>query len=160
MVTKFDAANDELDLVLTRVIDVSRDKVWRCWTEPELLLQWFSPAPWKTVECDLELRPGGVFRTVMVSPEGEQFDNTGCVLEVVPGERFVFTDALLPGFRPAPQPFFTGVIVLEDAEGGTRYTATAVHGNKEACQQHEAMGFHDGWGKALDQLSKVAKDLG
>jgi uncharacterized protein YndB with AHSA1/START domain len=145
-------------LVLERVLNVPVEKVWAAWTEPELVVQWFTPAPWKTVGCEIDLRPGGVFATVMESPEGEQFPNAGCILEVVPQRRFVWTSVLGAGFRPvAPENGaddlpFTAMIELESVEGGTRYTATAMHPSAEVAQRHAAMGFHDGWGAALDQL--------
>ncbi len=141
-----------LDLVLERDIDVPRDLVWAAWTTPEHLQQWFAPRPWTVAECQLDLRPGGLFRAVMRSPEGQEFPGDGCFLEVVPHERLVWTDALLPGYRPAPEPFFTAVIELRDSGGGTRYTATALHRDPEGRARHEAMGFLDGWGTVLDQL--------
>lgn len=85
--------NPELDLVLERVVDVPPEKVWAAWTEPEQVVKWFTPKPWQTVECQIDLRPGGIFRTVMRSPEGEDHDNVGCWLEVVENERLVWTDA-------------------------------------------------------------------
>jgi uncharacterized protein YndB with AHSA1/START domain len=93
--------NPTLDLVLERVVPVAPERVWRAWTDPEKLKQWFCPRPWRTVECQIDLRPGGLFRTVMQSPEGEAMEpNTGCYLEVVPNELLVWTGALEPGFRP------------------------------------------------------------
>jgi uncharacterized protein YndB with AHSA1/START domain len=152
----FDA---ELDLVLERVIDVPRELVWAAWTRPELIKRWFTPAPWQTVECEIDLRPGGIFRTVMRSPDGADSPNVGCFLEIVENERLVFTDALLPDFRPAGQPFFTGIIRLAPEGKRTRYTAIARHGTTANRQQHEEMGFHDGWGRALDQLVELAAEL-
>jgi uncharacterized protein YndB with AHSA1/START domain len=152
--------DSSLDLVLEREIDVPRDKVWRAWTTPELIKEWFCPRPWRVTDCALDLRPGGTFSTVMRGPEGQEFPSAGCFLEVVPQERLVFTDALQPGYRPAEKPFFTGVILLEDAGAGrTRYTAIAIHRDVEARKQHEQMGFHEGWGKALDQLVELAKGM-
>ncbi len=75
-------ANAKLDLMFDRVIDVPRDAVWHAWTTPEHLKRWFTPAPWKTVDCEIDLRPGGIFRTTMRSPEGREFDNIGCYLEL------------------------------------------------------------------------------
>ena len=95
----------------------------------------------------------------MRSPEGEQFPNVGCFLEVVPQERLVFTDALGPGYRPSENPFFTAVVTLEPHGKGTRYTAMAIHRDEEGRKRHEEMGFHQGWGKALDQLVALARTL-
>jgi uncharacterized protein YndB with AHSA1/START domain len=158
-----------LDLVLERVIDVPRELVWKAWTKPEHLKKWFTPAPWTTTEAEIDLRPGGIFRTVMRSPEGEEFNNPGCYLEVTENERLVFTNAMQPGFRPAGPPpegtaecnhlLFTAVVTLEDHAGGTKYTALAMHSEPGARDAHDAMGFQEGWGKALDQLVEVAKSL-
>lgn len=146
------APDPRLDLVLERVIDVPRDLVWAAWTQPEHVKQWFTPAPWKTVECEIDLRPGGIFRTVMRSPEGQDHPNVGCFLEVIENERLIFTDALGPGYRPARNPFMTAVITLQVHGKGTKYTALAIHNDEADRKKHEDMGFHDGWGKALDQL--------
>jgi len=151
--------NPKLDLVLERVVDVPRELVWAAWTKPEHLKKWFTPAPWTTTDCEIDLRPGGIFRTTMRSPEGKEFPNIGCYLEVVPNERLVFTDALLPGFRPSENPFFTGIIMLEPEGTGTRYTAIGLHRDEAGRKKHEEMGFHDGWGKALDQLVAYVKKM-
>jgi uncharacterized protein YndB with AHSA1/START domain len=149
----------ELDLVLERIVDVSPELVWKAWTEPQHLEKWFTPRPWTTVACEIDLRPGGIFRTVMRSPEGKDFPNLGCYLEIVPNRKLVWTDVLEPGFRPTRHepgpncPFrFTAVILLEPHRNGTKYTAIAMHGDAESRKKHDGMGFQDGWGKALDQL--------
>lgn len=147
------------DLVLDRVLQAPRAAIWRCWTEPELLTQWFCPAPWKAVDFTVDLRPGGASRCTMQGPDGESIPNDGVYLEVVPELRLVFTDAYTAGWLPAEKPFFTGVIELADASGGTRYTATARHWTEDARAEHERMGFHEGWGKAADQLEALARSL-
>lgn len=141
-----------LDLVLERVVDVPPELVWRAWTEPQHIMKWFAPKPWTTVDCEIDLRPGGIFRSVMRSPEGQEFPNVGCVLEVAKGEKLVFTDTLLPGYRPAPNPFFTAVVLIEPSGKGTKYTAIAIHGDEAAKKKHEEMGFQVGWGTCLDQM--------
>jgi uncharacterized protein YndB with AHSA1/START domain len=93
----------------------------------------------------------------MRSPEGQDFPNFGCVLEVVPNERLVFTDTLLAGYRPSPNPFFTAVLQLARNGSGTRYTAIAIHGEEAARKKHEDMGFYDGWGTVVDQLVAFIK---
>ena len=87
----------KLDLVLERTVDVPPGLVWECWTVPEHLMKWFTPKPWRTTECEIDLRPGGIFRTKMEGPNGEHGGGSGCVLEVVPSRRFVWTGALGPG---------------------------------------------------------------
>jgi uncharacterized protein YndB with AHSA1/START domain len=153
----------KLDLVLERVVDVPKELVWIAWTTPEHLKKWFTPAPWTTVDCEIDLRPGGAFRTVMKSPEGQEFPNVGCYLEIIKNEKLVWTNVLAPGYRPANRPSgitcdaisFTAVISLESHGNGTKYTALVLHGDEEGRKKHEEMGFHDGWGKALDQLVAI-----
>ena len=152
-----DRIDPELDLVLERVVDVPVQAVWAAWTTPEHLMQWFTPRPWQTVACDIDLRPGGVFRTVMRGPDGEESDSTGCYLEVQEERRLVFTDALGPGWRPQPNPFMTAEITLMPEGDKTRYRAVVRHCDAEGRSSHEKMGFLDGWGTALDQLVEFAK---
>ena len=149
----------KLDLVLERVIDVPRELVWAAWTKPEHIKKWFTPAPWTVADCEIDLRPGGMFRTIMRSPEGKEFPNVGCYLEVVTNERLVWTDALLPGYRPAPNPFMSAVLLLKPEGKGTRYTAIALHRDEVGRKQHEEMGFQEGWGKALDQLVALTRTM-
>ena len=148
-----------LDLVLTRVVKLPRALIWKCWTEPEHLMPWFTPAPWKTIDCEIDLRPGGIFRSTMLSPEGQKFPNIGCYLEVVRHERLVWTDTLLPGYRPSLKPFFTAVLTFEDHPDGTKYVARAMHKDDADKQKHADMGFEHGWGKAFDQLVEYAARL-
>lgn len=154
---KLPAVNPKLDLVLERVIDVPRELVWKAWTTPEHIVHWFTPKPWKTTDCEIDLRPGGVFRTTMLSPEGQEFPNIGCYLEIVPNEKLVWTDALLPGYRPSEKPFFTAYLIMEPEGRGTRYKAIAIHRDEASRSQHEEMGFHDGWGTVLEQMVAYIK---
>lgn len=157
----------QLDLSFTRIIDVPRALVWRAWTEPELLKPWFCPLPWRTIDCEIDLRPGGIFRTTMQSPEGKEFPNSGCYLEVESNKKLVWTNALLPGFRPSivsatcgsddANFTFTAMIELADHADGTRYTATVLHADEAGCKKHAEMGFEAGWGIALDQLVAMIK---
>lgn len=146
-----------LDLKLERFVDVPRRLVWEAWTTPEHIKHWFVPRPWTITDCEIDLRPGGVFRSVMRSPEGQEFPNLGCYLEVVPEERLVWTDALLPGYRPSEKPFFTAFLHFDEENGGTRYTAIALHRDEDGRKKHEEMGFEQGWGTVLTQLVEYIK---
>jgi uncharacterized protein YndB with AHSA1/START domain len=149
-----------LDLVLERVVDVPPEKVWRAWTEPEHLKKWFCPRPWLTTECEIDLRPGGKFRTLMRGPDGTTMDNTACYLEVVKNQKLVWTSALGPGYRPQDHFIqFTAVITLEPKGTGTRYHVLAMHKDEATAKRHGDMGFTEGWGKALDQLVEMARSM-
>jgi Uncharacterized conserved protein len=152
------------DLLLEQVVDIRPAQVWAAWTTPDLVKQWFTPAPWTTIDCEIDLRPGGIFRTLMRSPEGEEFTNTGCILEAIENQKLAWTGALKPGYRPhsraeaARFPFlFTAVITMRPEGTGTRYTALAIHPDEEARSTHESMGFHSGWAAALNQLVALMK---
>lgn len=147
------------ELVLTRLIEVPRANLYRCWTEPALITQWFTPPPWKTIAAELDLRPGGSSLVMMQGPDGTQMPNRGVYLEVVPNERLVFTDAYTSAWVPSGKPFFTCILTFEDESGGTRYTARARHWSAEDCAAHAKMGFDEGWGVATDQLAALAATL-
>lgn len=152
------AANHEL--VLTRVIDAPREKLYRCWTEPALLKKWFVPKPWTIAKAEVDVRPGGASLIVMRSPEGQEMPNPGVFLEVVPNARIVVTDAYTSAWVPSAKPFMTAIVTFEDLGGGkTRYTARALHWTAEDRETHEKMGFHEGWGICADQLAELAKTL-
>ena len=154
------APASDRELVLTRLIDVPREKLWRCWTEPTLMLQWFTPAPWKTTHAETDVRPGGSSYVVMQGPDGTEMPNRGVYLEVIKNEKLVFTDAYTSAWEPSENPFFTGILTFEDAGNGqTRYTARALHWTKENREAHEKMGFHQGWGVASDQMTALARTL-
>jgi uncharacterized protein YndB with AHSA1/START domain len=147
------------DLVLERTIAVAPERVWAAWTDPELIVQWFTPAPWKTVGADIDLRPGGGSVITMESPEGEQFPNAGCYLVVEPERLLIFTSVMTDGFRPVVPangaenlPFTGRIEIAPSGDGGTNYRAIAIHADADGCARHAEMGFHEGWGAALDQL--------
>ena len=150
---------NDRELMITRLIDVPRAKLYRCWTEPELVKQWFAPLPWTTTSVAFDLRAGGTSRIVMTSPEGQDFPNPGIFLEVVPGEKLVFTDAFTEAWVPSGKAFMVGTVTFADEDGKTRYTARVQHWSAEDRAQHEAMGFHQGWSQCTDQLAALAATL-
>lgn len=152
--------NDKLDLVLTRDITVPRASLFRCWTEPALIKQWFAPKPWTTPHAETDVRAGGACLMVMRGPDGAEFPNAGVYLEVVANERIVTTDAYTRAWEPSAKPFMTLVLTFEElGAGSTRYTARARHWNEADREAHEKMGFHEGWGQCTDQLAALAATL-
>jgi uncharacterized protein YndB with AHSA1/START domain len=143
------------ELSISRVIDAPRQKIFRAWTEPALLVQWWGPHGMTTPECEMDLWVGGKFRTLMRAPDGSEYPTMGVFLEIIAPQRLVFTDAFVPGWIPSGKAFMTAEVVLDEVDGKTRYTARALHWSEEDRQAHEAMGFHDGWGQSLDRLEAL-----
>ena len=147
------------ELVLTRLIDAPPRAVYRAWTEPELLKQWFAPLPYTTPHAELDVRPGGASLVVMRGPDGQDMPNRGVYLEVVENRRLVFTDAYARAWEPSAKPFMTVILTFEPEAGQTRYTARVRHWTVADKETHESMGFHQGWGICADQLGALAKQL-
>jgi uncharacterized protein YndB with AHSA1/START domain len=152
---------DDHDLIISRVINAPRAAVWKAWTEPELLKEWWCPKPWTTEVRAFDLRAGGSFHTFMKGPDGGESDNPGCFLEVIRETRLVFTSCLIGGWRPAtPWMSFTAIISMADEGENTRYIATVMHPDQATRDRHEELGFFDGWGTCTDQLAALAVKLG
>ena len=147
------------ELVLTRLIKAPRHSLFRAWTEPELLKQWFAPHPCTVPVAETDVRPGGTSLIVMRVPDGKEMPCHGVYLEVVKDERLVFTDAYTKAWYPSAKPFMTVIITFEDEAGGTRYTARVRHWTAEDKATHEKMGFHQGWALCTDQLAALAAKL-
>ena len=148
------------DLVITRDIAASPATLYRCWTEPKLMKQWFAPRPWTTSHAETDVRAGGSSLVVMRSPEGQEFPNPGVYLEVEPNRRIVATDAYTRAWEPSEKPFMTLILTFDDlGDGRTRYTARARHWNEADREAHEKMGFVEGWGRCTDQLAELAGRL-
>lgn len=150
---------DARDLLVERIIRAPRSEVWAAWTDPAVLSQWWVPAPAVCRVLELELQPGGSFRTEFAEEPGSEFvpQITGCVLEVIPEERLVWTTALVLGWRPAEHPFITAVIEFTDHPDGTRYRATALHSDIAQRDLHLELGFHAGWGIVTEQLAALVE---
>jgi uncharacterized protein YndB with AHSA1/START domain len=147
-------SSDDLELSVTRLIDAPVDRVWKIATER--LAEWWCPKPWTVEIIEQDWRAGGRSAVVMHGPKGEEMPHEGVFLEVVPGERFVFTDAFSAGWIPK-EAFMVGTMAFADEGGKTRYTASARHWTREACEQHKAMGFEQGWAAVAGQLAALAE---
>ncbi len=147
------------ELFLTRLIDAPPAKVFRAWTDPGVLKQWFTPPPYVTIHAELDVRPGGSSFIVMRGPDGTEMPSRGIYLEVVENRRLVFTDAYTRAWQPSEKPFMTGILTFEEEEDKTRYTARVLHWTVADREAHEKMGFHKGWGIATDQLAAIAATL-
>lgn len=154
------ANTDERTLTLALILEADRAKIWRCWTEPKLLEQWFCPRPWRVTDAVLDPRPGGCAEMMMRGPNGEENPIKSVYLEVKPLERIVWTDAFTEAWIPSAKPFMIADTTFAD-EGAarTRYIAKALHWSLEDKVSHEKMGFHEGWKAAAAQLEELAQSL-
>ncbi len=140
------------ELTITRLINAPPERVYKAWIDPEMMKEWFCPRPWRVTRVENDVRAGGSSYVLMKAPNGEEFPNRGVYLEVIPGRKLVFTDAYVSAWIPSRKPFMTGVLTFDNEGGKTRYTAHVYHWTEADLKEHEKMGFHDGWGKATDQL--------
>ena len=149
------AIDPKLDIVLERFIDAPTHLVWEAMTRPEHLKEWYMPKPWGAVAaCELDVRPGGIFRIDIATADGRVVPNLGCVVDVVPQERLVWTSMLFPGYRPAvfDDVPITAIITMDAVGSGTRYVFTALHRDEADCEKAKASGWLQGTEIALDQL--------
>src|SRR5688572_2675837 len=147
--------NPKLDLVLERFIDAPKDLVWKALTKPEHLKEWYMPKAWGAVtNCELDVRPGGIFSTDIATADGQEFPNLGCFLDVVPMERLVWTSMLFPGYRPAvfDDVPITAIVTMETVGTGTRYLFTALHRDAADFEKHGATGWQQGTEIAVDRF--------
>lgn len=142
------------ELSITRLINAPRAHVYDVWMER--LTEWWAPKPWTTEIVEQDWRPGGRSALIMRGPNGEKSDMEGVVLEVVPNERIVFTNAFTAGWVPQA-PFMVGLFTFADEGSATRYTAAARHWDAETMARHEAMGFHPGWDEVAGQLAALCE---
>lgn len=147
------------DLSIELILDAPAEKLYRCYTDPKLLQQWFAPKPWTIKSVDIDVRPGGRFNFVMASPDGQEYLNSGIFLAVEPNKKLVTTDAVTPDFKPSG-PFMIAEVTFEDMGAGkTRYRAVARHWSEEAQKQHAEMGFEPGWTQTARQMEALAKTI-
>jgi uncharacterized protein YndB with AHSA1/START domain len=145
------------ELVIERLIDAPASALWRAYTGH--LNEWFCPRPWRAELVAMDLRAGGRSSVTMYGPNGEVAPNEGVYLEVIPERLIVFTDAFTAGWDPAGGPFMVGSFEFEPQGNGTLFRGRARHWTEEARAQHEAMGFHQGWGMMAEQWEAVAKRI-
>lgn len=152
------AESSEREIVITRVFDAPRDRVWQAWTDPQHVERWWGPRGFTARVPELDLRPGGRWRYVMIGPDGTEYPVKGVFREVVPGERIVTSDEFDEGFQhPVATDLPSGIVVtslFEDLGGRTRLTLRIAHATPDDRRKHEDMGVIPGWSSSLDCLDE------
>ena len=145
----------KLDFAIERFIDAPAALVWEALTKPEHLKEWYMPREWGRVSrAEMDLRPGGIISIDIVVGDGQGVPNVGCVLDVIPMKRLVWTSMLFPGYRPAvfDDIPITAVMTMESVGTGTRYVFTALHRNEADLETNKASGFYQGTEIAVNQF--------
>jgi uncharacterized protein YndB with AHSA1/START domain len=145
----------KLDFAIERFIDAPVRLVWEALTKPEHLREWYMPRAWgRVAHTEMDARPGGIFRIDITVTNGQEVPNLGCVLDVVPMQRLVWTSMLFPGYRPAvfDDIPITAIMTMESEGSGTRYVFTALHRNEADRESNRTSGFYEGTLIAVDQF--------
>jgi uncharacterized protein YndB with AHSA1/START domain len=154
MVTQSSETKHEREIVITRLLDAPRELVFKAWTEPEQVSQWFGPTGFTIPTCEIDLRVGGVFYLVMRGPDGSEFPMRGVYAEVRPPERLAFKDEALGPDGTTVLEGFTDVTFA--AEGNkTRMTVRSGgvgYGDMAAMMLD---GMEEGWTQTLDHLEQT-----
>jgi uncharacterized protein YndB with AHSA1/START domain len=149
------------EIVITRVLNATRELVWQAWTDPQHVEQWWGPRHFSTKVVQQDLRPGGVWRYVMRGPDGSEHPIGGVVREIVPEQRHAVTAEFGKDFKHPTVSDLPGDIVmttvLEDLGHQTRLTLTIEHQSSEDRRKHLEMGVVAGWNSSLDCLEDHLK---
>jgi uncharacterized protein YndB with AHSA1/START domain len=145
-------ANKEQELVFTRVFDAPRELVFRAWTDPKRVAQWWGPHGFTNPVCELDPRPGGAIRIHMRAPDGNVYPMTGVYQEVVEPERIVFTSAALDD---KGNPMFEVLTTVTWAEQGGKtkqiLRARVIKMSPQAAPY--IAGMEQGWTQSLERLT-------
>ncbi len=149
------AIDPKLDFAIERFIDAPTRLVWEALTKAEHLKEWYMPRVWgRVARAELDLRPGGIISIDIAVKDGPDSPNLGCILEVIPMQRLVWTSMLFPGYRPAvfDDIPITAIMTMETVGKGTRYVFTALHRNEADLEINKTSGFYEGTEIAIDQF--------
>lgn len=154
--------------VLTRLLDAPRSLVFRVWTEPGHMAQWWGPRTMTTPVCELNVRPGGAYRIVMRSPDGTEHPMCGVFREVVAPERLVLTmdvsghpdewhDLINPTRYKSRKPVveLLQTITFETAGGKTKLPVRTRFESAALRDARLQMGMTEGWSESLDKLAEL-----
>jgi uncharacterized protein YndB with AHSA1/START domain len=140
------ATDASYELVIKRTFDAPRELVWRAWNDPEHARQW-GPKGFTTPEREMDPRPGGAWRALMISPDGTHYRQHGVVREIVPPERLSFTFI----WDDEPELEMLVTVTFEERGGKTQMTFRQT-GLPSAASRD---GHREGWNEAFDQLGEV-----
>lgn len=161
-------------LRMTHAFDVPRALAWLAWIDPVHLAQWWGPPGLPPPECAIDARPGGEFRVVLRSPDGQVYPTTGEFRELVPGERLLLSqdwsthppdwqkllDDLYEGPGRAPRAALLSVDFAETGGRTLQHWEMDFSGDDALRDALLRMGLAEGWTKSFERLEELLKGLG
>jgi uncharacterized protein YndB with AHSA1/START domain len=145
-------------ILITREFDAPRHLVWQAWTTPELVKRWWTARRGEATVLEIDLRVGGKWRYVMVTPDGFEVGFHGEYREIVPHERIVSTEAY-EGIPDPDEHASLNTLTLTETDGRTTLTLLVQHASKADRDAQIASGMESGLQDALDLLEEIAVSL-
>jgi uncharacterized protein YndB with AHSA1/START domain len=142
-------------ILITREFAAPKHLVYKAWTTPELVRRWWNAKRGEVTTCEIDLRVGGTWRYVMVTPDGTEVGFHGEFREIVPNERIVSTEV----FEGMPEAAALNTLTLAERDGRTTLTVLVEHSSKEHRDGHINSGMEAGMQDAMDLLEEVAVSL-
>ena len=150
-------------MVITRMFDAPRELVWKAWTDPQYVMQWWGPKGFTAPVCKMDFHVGGKFLCCMRSPDGQEFWNAGEYHEIVPHEKIVssmyFSDS--EGNKVEAAEYGIEHQAIEDAHDvvlfedlGSGKTKLTFIGN-ETAEDATKSGQAEGWNQILEKIAAV-----
>jgi uncharacterized protein YndB with AHSA1/START domain len=145
----------DTEILMTRVFDAPRDLVFEAHSSCEHMSNWWGPRKYEFASCEIDFRPGGTWRIVHRGPDGEEYGFHGDFREIVPPERIVWTFE----FEGFPGQVSVETLELEEHDGKTTITATAVYDSVEARDAMIDSGMESGAAESYERLDEYLEEL-
>ncbi len=148
---------NERELIITRVFDAPRELVFKAWTDPKHVAQWWGPKDFTNPVCELDVRPGGAILIHMRGPDGVVYPMKGVFHEIAPPERLVFTTSAFEDEAGNPQLEDRTTVTFAEHDGKTKLTVQAVVTKAAPAVEGALAGMEAGWNESLDRLAEALR---
>lgn len=147
----------EKSVLVSREFNFPVDDVWRCYTEPELLDQWWGPSPWRAETKTMKFEVGGFWLYAMVGPEGQKHWGIMHYTNIVHHKEIRLEDAFCDenGIHNESLPVSKGDMIFTSGVNSTRVEFKMIYTTEEQLKTIVEMGFEQGITICLDQLSNL-----
>jgi uncharacterized protein YndB with AHSA1/START domain len=137
-------------IAFTREFDAPRRLVFEAWTRAEHFRRWYGCRGSSMLSCEIDLRPGGAFRYVILAPDGNEYPMSGVYQEIAPPDRLVYTER----FNDDPGSESVVTLTLTERAGRTALSVTAVYPTNAARDAILKLGAERGTAETLDRLAE------